>query len=95
MGDASIFDERASRTLVDFGVLIDNTIKGLTCLYEIMSRYSIEKLILKRDYSSIASKCEYPVGVICMWQSKLRKKNKEQVTWRLLYLLKLIDLSGT
>jgi hypothetical protein len=27
MGDASIFDERASRTLVDFGVLIDNTIK--------------------------------------------------------------------
>ena len=22
-----------------FGVLIDNTIKGLTCLYEIMSRY--------------------------------------------------------
>ena len=66
MGDASIFYERASRTLVDFGVLIDNTIKGLTCLYEIMSRYSIEKLILKRDYSSIASKCEYPVGVICM-----------------------------
>ena len=95
MGDASIFYERASRTLVDFGVLIDNTIKGLTCLYEIMSRYSIEKLILKRDYSSIASKCEYPVGVICMWQAKLRKKNKEQVTWRLLYLLKLIDLSGT
>ena len=33
--------ERASRPLVGFGVLIDNTIKGLTCLHEIMSRYLI------------------------------------------------------
>ena len=33
--------ERASRPLVGFGVLIDNTIKGLTCLYEIMSMYLI------------------------------------------------------
>ena len=31
--------ERASRPLVGFGVLIDNTIKGLTCLHEIMSKY--------------------------------------------------------
>ena len=30
--------ERVSRPLVGFGVLIDNTIKGLTYLYEIMSR---------------------------------------------------------
>ena len=34
--------ERASRPLVGFGVLIDNTIKGLTCLHEIMSRYLIK-----------------------------------------------------
>ena len=33
--------ERASRPLVGFGVLIDNTIKGLTCLHEIMSSYLI------------------------------------------------------
>ena len=33
--------ERASRPLVGFGVLIDNTIKGLTCLHEIMSKYLI------------------------------------------------------
>ena len=33
--------ERASRPLVGFGVLIDNTIKRLTCLHEIMSRYLI------------------------------------------------------
>ena len=29
-----------------FGVLIDNTIKGLTCLHEIMSRNLIVKLVL-------------------------------------------------
>jgi hypothetical protein len=34
--------ERASRPLVGFGALIDNTIKGLTCLHEIMSRYLIK-----------------------------------------------------
>jgi hypothetical protein len=33
--------ERASRPLVGFGVLIDNTIKELTCWHEIMSRYLI------------------------------------------------------
>ena len=33
--------ERASRPLVGFGLLIDNTIKGLTCLHEIMSKYLI------------------------------------------------------
>ena len=38
-------DERASRPLVGFGVLIDNTIKGLTCLHEIMSRYLIKGLM--------------------------------------------------
>jgi len=39
---------KASRPLVSFGVLIDNTIKGLTCLHEIISRNSNEKLILIR-----------------------------------------------
>ena len=33
--------ERESRPLVGFGVLIDNTIKRLTCLHEMMSRYLI------------------------------------------------------
>ena len=37
--------ERASRPLVGFGVLIDNTIKRLTCLHEIMSRYLICEMI--------------------------------------------------
>jgi len=32
---------------VGFGALIDNTIKGLTCLHEIMNRYLIMKCVLK------------------------------------------------
>ena len=41
-------DLKASRPLVGFGVLIDNTIKGLTCLHEIMSRNLIKKLVLNK-----------------------------------------------
>ena len=37
---------KASRPLVGFGALIDNMIKGLTCLHEIMSRNLIMKLVL-------------------------------------------------
>ena len=33
--------------LVGFGALIDNTIKGLTCLHEIMNMYLIMKCVLK------------------------------------------------
>ena len=43
----NIIYERASRPLVGFGALIDNTIKGLTCLHEIMNRYLIMKYVLK------------------------------------------------
>ena len=39
---------KASSPLVGFGVLIDNTIKWLTCLHEIMSRNLIEKLVLNK-----------------------------------------------
>ena len=31
-----------------FGALIDNTIKGLTCLHEIMSRNLIKELVLNK-----------------------------------------------
>ena len=40
--------ERAYRPLVGFGVLIDNTIKGLTCLHAIMSSNLIKKLVLNK-----------------------------------------------
>ena len=39
---------KASRPLVDFGVLFDNTIKGLTYLHEIMSSNLIKKLVLNK-----------------------------------------------
>ena len=39
---------KASTPLVGFGVLIDNTIKRLTCLYEIMSKNLIKKLVLNK-----------------------------------------------
>ena len=38
---------KASRPLVGFGALIDNTIKGLTYLHKIMSRNLTVKLVLK------------------------------------------------
>ena len=43
---------KASRPIVGFGVLIDNTIKGLTCLHEIMSRNLIEKFV-RNEMASI------------------------------------------
>ena len=55
---------KASRPLVDFGVLIDNTIKGLTCLHEIMSRNLIEKLVLNK--MAHVCKCDYLIGIIYM-----------------------------
>jgi len=45
VGTPGLKCERASRPLVSFGVLIDNTIKGVTCLHEIMSRYLIQGLM--------------------------------------------------
>ena len=48
-----------------FGAFIDNTIKGLTCLHEIMNRYLIMKCVLK-EMSRVASKRVYPIGKMCM-----------------------------
>ena len=50
-----------------FGALIDNTIKGLTCLNEIMSRNLIEKLVLNEmGYVFQASVIIPLVLYICM-----------------------------
>jgi len=45
VGTPGLKCERASRPLVSFGVLIDNTIKGLTCLHKIISRCLIQGLM--------------------------------------------------
>ena len=49
-----------------FGALIDNTIKGLTCLHEIINMYLDYEMFIKRDGSCVASKRDYPIGIMCM-----------------------------
>jgi len=58
--------ESASRPLVGFGVLIDNTIKGLTCLHEIMSRNLIVILVLNKMAHVLQASVFYPIGIVCM-----------------------------
>ena len=57
-----------------FGVLIDNMIKGLPCLHEIMSRNSAKKLILnEKAYVLQASVFISLTLYICDKQNKKRK----------------------
>ena len=66
--------ERASRPLVGFGVLIDNTIKGLTCLHETMNRYLIMKCVLKEMAHVLQASVFIPlVYCVCDKQNKKRK----------------------
>ena len=59
---------------MDFDVLIDNTIKGLTCLHEIMSRNLIEKLVLNEMAHVLQASVFIPlVKCICDKQNKKRK----------------------
>ena len=60
-----------------FGVLIHNTIKGLTCLYEIMSSNLVEKFVRNKNDSCVASKCDYPIGIIYYVTSKIRKERSK------------------
>ena len=57
---------KASRPLVGFGALIDNTIKGLTCLHEIMSRNLIKELVLNKMAHVLQASVFYPIGIVCM-----------------------------
>ena len=68
---------KASRPLVGFGVLIDNTIKGLTCLHEIMSRNLIEKLVLNEMLICCKQVCLSHWHYIYV-TSKRRKEKIEQ-----------------
>ena len=59
---------------MSFGVLIDNTIKGLTCLHEIMSRNLIKKLVLNEMAHVLQASVFIPLALcIC---DKQKKKNK-------------------
>ena len=49
-----------------FGVLIDNTIKGLTYLHEIMSRNLIKELVLNKMAHVLQASVFTPIGIIYM-----------------------------
>ena len=76
-----VWFERASRPLVGFGVLIDNTIKGLTCLHEIVSRNLIKKLVLNKIAHMLQASVFIPLALyICDKQNK-KRKDRARCSW--------------
>ena len=64
-----------------FGVLIDNTIKGLTCLLEIMSRNLIEKSVLNEMAHVLQASVFIPLTLyICDKQNK-KRKDRARCSW--------------
>ena len=57
-----------------FGVLIDNMIKGLTCLHEIMSRDLNQAVILNEVNHVLQANVFIPLAFMCMCD----KQNCEQ-----------------
>ena len=47
-----------------FGILIDNTIKGLTCLHKIMSRYLIQGLMKFEIAHVLLANVYVPLAII-------------------------------
>ena len=58
-----------------FGVLIDNTIKGLICLHEIMSRNLIKKLVLNEMAYVLQSSVFIPL-TLCIHDKQNKKKKR-------------------
>ena len=79
MGGDGTEDVKASRPLVSFGLLIDNTIRGLTCLYEIMSRNSIEELILNKMAYVLQAIVFIPLTLYI--RDKQNKKRKDRARY--------------
>jgi len=69
---------KASRPLVGFGVLIDNTIKELTCLHGFMSRNLIVKLVLNEMAHVLQASMFIPLALYICVTSKTRKERIEQ-----------------
>jgi len=79
MGGDGTEDVKVSRPLVSFGLLIDNTIRGLTCLYEIMSRNSIEELILNKMAYVLQAIVFIPLTLYI--RDKQNKKGKDRARY--------------
>ena len=74
-----------------FGVLIDNMIKELTCLHEIMSRDLNQAVILNEVNHVLQAKRFYPIGIyVYVRQAKLRAKYSWLIQKALINILKLV-----
>ena len=61
---------------MDFGILIDNTIKELTCLHEIMSRNLIVILILNEMAHVLQASVFIPLALYIRDKQKKQKKDR-------------------
>ena len=61
-----------------FGVLIDKMIKGLTCLYEIMSRYLIQGLMKFEITHVLQANVYVPLTIIICDKLEWERKMEEQ-----------------
>ena len=66
---------------MSFGVLIDNTIKGLTCLHEIMSRNLIEKLVLNETAHELQASVFIPLALYIRDKQKKKRKVRARYSW--------------
>ena len=82
--------ERASRPLLGFGVFIDNTIKGLICLYEIMSKNLIQNMILNEVTPIHKQMFTSHWHLFICVTSKVESKVFMVDTMTLIYILKLV-----
>ena len=66
---------------MDFGVLIDNTIKGLTCLLEIMSRNLIEKSVLNEMAHVLQASVFIPLTLYIRDKQNKNRKDRARYSW--------------
>ena len=64
-----------------FGVLIDNTIKGLTCLLEIMSRNLIEKSVLNEMAHVLQASVFIPLTLYIRDKQNKNRKDRARYSW--------------
>ena len=64
-----------------FGVLIDNTIKGLTCLLEIMSKNLIEKSVLNEMAHVLQASVFIVLALYIRDKQKKKRKVRARYSW--------------
>ena len=65
-----------------FGVLIDNMIKGLTCLHEITSRNLIEKLVLNEMAHVLQASVFVPLALYISGKQNKKRKDRARYLWQ-------------